>query len=75
GHHNPTPPRDNSPPRRSPHGSDEEDYCCPLEREIMKAPIPTGFERPPPLGTYVWKSDPDEHIDNINAILDFRMVS
>ncbi|MCI75898.1 hypothetical protein A2U01_0097167, partial [Trifolium medium] len=29
GHKSPTPPRDNSPPRRSPHGSDEEDYRCP----------------------------------------------
>ncbi|MCI47246.1 hypothetical protein A2U01_0068487, partial [Trifolium medium] len=50
GQHSPTPPRDNSPPRRSPYGSDDEDYRCPLEREIMKGPIPAGFERPPPLG-------------------------
>ncbi|MCI68662.1 hypothetical protein A2U01_0089923, partial [Trifolium medium] len=41
----------------------------------MRAPIPAGFERSPPLGTYDSQSDPDEHIDNINAILDFRMVS
>ncbi|MCI48986.1 hypothetical protein A2U01_0070229, partial [Trifolium medium] len=63
GHKSPTPPHDNDPPRRS------------LSKEIMRAPIPAGFERPPPLGTYVGKTDPDEHIDNINAILDFRMVS
>ncbi|MCI76302.1 hypothetical protein A2U01_0097571, partial [Trifolium medium] len=39
----------------------------------MRAPIPAGFERPPPLGTYDGQTDPNEHIDNINAILDFRM--
>ncbi|MCI28281.1 hypothetical protein A2U01_0049481, partial [Trifolium medium] len=53
--------------------SDEEEYRCPLSKEIMRAPIPAGFERPPPLGTYDGKSDPDDHIDNINVILDFRM--
>ncbi|MCI81208.1 hypothetical protein A2U01_0102481, partial [Trifolium medium] len=39
----------------------------------MRAPIHAGFDIPPPLGTYDGKTDPDEHIDNINAILDFRM--
>ncbi|MCI61269.1 hypothetical protein A2U01_0082526, partial [Trifolium medium] len=52
GQNSPTRLRDNSPPRRSPHGSDDEEYRCPLSKEIMKAPIPAGFERPPPLGTY-----------------------
>ncbi|MCI56539.1 hypothetical protein A2U01_0077790, partial [Trifolium medium] len=41
----------------------------------MRAHIPTGFERPPPLGAYDGQTNPDEHIDNINAILDFRRVS
>ncbi|MCI33280.1 hypothetical protein A2U01_0054497, partial [Trifolium medium] len=41
----------------------------------MRAPIPAGFERPPPLRTYDGQTDPDEHIDNINAVLDFHMVS
>ncbi|MCI48991.1 hypothetical protein A2U01_0070234, partial [Trifolium medium] len=50
GQNNPIPLRDNSPPRRSPYGSDEEDYRCPISKEIMRAPIPAGFERPPPLG-------------------------
>ncbi|MCI56992.1 hypothetical protein A2U01_0078243, partial [Trifolium medium] len=40
GHNSPTPLHDNSPPRRSPHGSDEEEYRCPLSKEIMRAPIP-----------------------------------
>ncbi|MCI95962.1 hypothetical protein A2U01_0117261, partial [Trifolium medium] len=44
-----------------------------LSRDIMRAPIPAGFERPPPLGTYDGQTDPDEHIDNINVILDFCM--
>ncbi|MCI08238.1 hypothetical protein A2U01_0029314, partial [Trifolium medium] len=38
----------------------------------MRAPIPLGFKKPPPLGTYDGKTDPDDHVDNINAILDFR---
>ncbi|MCI87876.1 hypothetical protein A2U01_0109161, partial [Trifolium medium] len=41
----------------------------------MRAPIPSGFEKPPSLGTYYGQTDPDEHIDNINAILDFCRVS
>ncbi|MCI76034.1 hypothetical protein A2U01_0097303, partial [Trifolium medium] len=47
----------------------------PISRDIMRAPIPTGFKRPPPLGAYDGQTDPDEHIDNINAILDFHRVS
>ncbi|MCI80458.1 hypothetical protein A2U01_0101729, partial [Trifolium medium] len=54
---------------------DEEDYRCPLSKEIMRAPIPAGFGRPPPLGTYDGQTDPDEHIDNINVIIDLRMVN
>ncbi|MCI44149.1 hypothetical protein A2U01_0065388, partial [Trifolium medium] len=75
GHKSPTPPRCNTPPRHSPPGSDEEDSRCPLSKEIMRAPIPAGFEKPPQLGTYDGQSDPDEHIDKVNAILNFRMVS
>ncbi|MCI80213.1 hypothetical protein A2U01_0101484, partial [Trifolium medium] len=48
-HRSPTPPpRDKRPPRHSLEGNDEEDYRCPLSRDIMRALIPTGFERPPP---------------------------
>ncbi|MCI58027.1 hypothetical protein A2U01_0079280, partial [Trifolium medium] len=65
-----TPPRhDDNSPLHSSNGSDEDDPRCPLTRDIMRAPIPTGFERPPPLGAYDGQTDPDEHIDNINAIL------
>ncbi|MCI74798.1 hypothetical protein A2U01_0096062, partial [Trifolium medium] len=61
------------PPHHSPPGSDEEDSRCPLSKEIMRAPIPPVFEKPPQLGTYDGQTDSDEHIDNVNAILDFRM--
>ncbi|MCI52178.1 hypothetical protein A2U01_0073422, partial [Trifolium medium] len=40
----------------------------------MRAPIPLGFEKHPPLGTYDGHTDPDDHVDNINALLDFRRV-
>ncbi|MCI35800.1 hypothetical protein A2U01_0057021, partial [Trifolium medium] len=70
-----TPPRYDNNSTLSPDGSDEEAACCPLSRGIMRAPIPSGFEKPPPLGTYDGQTDPDEHVDNINAILDFRRVS
>ncbi|MCI76573.1 hypothetical protein A2U01_0097843, partial [Trifolium medium] len=75
GHRSLTPPRDNSPPRRSPHGSDGEDIDALSRERDHEGTHSGGFERPPPLGTYDGKTDPDEHIDNINAILDFRMVS
>ncbi|MCI70053.1 hypothetical protein A2U01_0091316, partial [Trifolium medium] len=41
----------------------------------MRAPIPAGFEKHPPLATYDGQTDPDDHVDNINVILDFRRVS
>ncbi|MCI54565.1 hypothetical protein A2U01_0075815, partial [Trifolium medium] len=42
GYRSPTPPRDdNSPPRYS-DGSDEEAARCPLSRDIMRVPIPSG---------------------------------
>ncbi|MCI47432.1 hypothetical protein A2U01_0068674, partial [Trifolium medium] len=56
-------------------GSDEEASRCPLSKDIMRAPIPAGFEKPPSLATYDGKTDPDDHVDSINAILDFRRVS
>ncbi|MCI80346.1 hypothetical protein A2U01_0101617, partial [Trifolium medium] len=73
GYRSPTPPQpDNSPPQHSPEGSDEEASHCPLSKDIMRAPISAGFEKPPPLATYDGQTDPDDHVDNINAILDFR---
>ena len=40
----------------------------------MAAQLPKGLEKPPPLGTYDGTSDPDEHIENIDALLDYRGV-
>ncbi|MCI88174.1 hypothetical protein A2U01_0109460, partial [Trifolium medium] len=56
--------RSPTPPRYSPYGSDEEPYSCPLSRDIMRAPIPSGFQKPPPLGTYDGQTDPDDHVNN-----------
>lgn len=36
--------------------------------------LPVGLENPPLLGTYDGTSDPDEHIENIDALLDYRGV-
>ncbi|MCI92581.1 hypothetical protein A2U01_0113877, partial [Trifolium medium] len=47
GNQSPPPLRGNTSPRRSPPGSDEEDSRCPLSKEIMRALIPAGFEKPP----------------------------
>ncbi|CAJ2644877.1 unnamed protein product [Trifolium pratense] len=65
---------DDSPARRS-QESDEEDPRCPLTRDILRAPIPKGFERPPALPAYDGLTDPDDHIASINATLDFLRVS
>ncbi|CAJ2628951.1 unnamed protein product [Trifolium pratense] len=70
----PTPEREDSPPLNS-HESDEEDPRCPLSRDILQAPVPKGFERPPALPAYDGLTDPDEHIASINATLNFLRVS
>jgi hypothetical protein len=41
----------------------------------MDAPLPVGFEKPPPLGTFDGTSDPNEHIENIDAMLTYCNVS
>ncbi|MCI51089.1 hypothetical protein A2U01_0072333, partial [Trifolium medium] len=57
GSRSPTPPRhDNNSPLRSPDGSDEEATRCPFSQDIMRAPIPSGFDKPLPLGTYDGKT-------------------
>ncbi|CAJ2652269.1 unnamed protein product [Trifolium pratense] len=70
----PTPDREDSPPLNS-HESDEEDPRCPLSHDILQAPVPKGFERPPALPAYDGLTDPDEHIASINATLNFLRVS
>jgi hypothetical protein len=40
----------------------------------MNIPLPAGFEKPPSLGIYDRTTDPDEHIKNIDALLDYRNI-
>ncbi|CAJ2652108.1 unnamed protein product [Trifolium pratense] len=70
----PTPNREGSPPLNS-QEDDEEDPRCPLSHDILQAPVPKGFERPPALPAYDGLTDPDEHIASINATLNFLRVS
>jgi hypothetical protein len=73
---NPTPiSRYNDTPERSPNESEEEDTDCPLSRDIMRAPIPAGLERFPNLPAYDGLTNPDDHVNNFNAILNFRKTS
>ncbi|KAK2435525.1 hypothetical protein QL285_020578 [Trifolium repens] len=59
----------------SPNGSEEEDSVCALSRDIMRVPIPAALERLPNLPSYDGLSDPDDHINNFNTILNFRNTS
>jgi hypothetical protein len=75
-HRSPTPiPRNEDLHDYSPNGSDEEDKDCPLSREIMRAPIPPGLDKLPNLPSYDGLTDPDDHINNFNAIANFRKTS
>ncbi|XP_058774402.1 uncharacterized protein LOC131648685 [Vicia villosa] len=59
----------------TPSASDEEEERRgPLSHAILEAPLPAGLEKPPPLGTYDGTTDPEEHIENIDALLDYRGV-
>ncbi|CAK8533082.1 unnamed protein product [Lathyrus sativus] len=40
----------------------------------MVAPIPHEMEKPPTLSTYDGTSDPDDHLEDIEAMLDYRNV-
>ncbi|MCI92602.1 hypothetical protein A2U01_0113898, partial [Trifolium medium] len=51
------------------------DPRCPLTRDILRAPIPKGFERSHALPPYDGLTEPDDHISAVNATLDFRRVS
>ena len=58
----------------SPEGSEDDEPHGSLVREIIDTQLPIGLEKPPPLGTYDGTHDPDEHIENIDALLDYRGV-
>ena len=67
-------PRQDRSPRDSSPSSDDDDPRGPLSREILNTKLPRGLEKPPPLGQYDGTTDPDEHIENIDALLDYRGV-
>ncbi|PNX85795.1 hypothetical protein L195_g041869, partial [Trifolium pratense] len=71
----PSPVHHEESPARNYQESDEDDPRCPLTRDILRAPIPKGFERPPTLSAYDGLTDPDDQIASINATMDFLTVS
>ncbi|PNX67828.1 hypothetical protein L195_g055837, partial [Trifolium pratense] len=78
---NSTPPRRHSPRRENPphhqrHRSpaDRDSHQGPLSRRIRELPLPVGLEKPPVMDTYDGSTDPDEHIENLEALLEYRNV-
>lgn len=45
-----------------------------LSRAIIDAPLPKGLEKPVNLGTYDNTINPDEHLEIIDALLDYCNV-
>jgi hypothetical protein len=43
----------------------------PFTRRIREAPIPRGLEKPPQMDSYDGITDPNEHIENIEAVLTY----
>jgi len=43
----------------------------PFTRRVREAPIPRGLEKPPEMDSYDETTDPDEHIENIEAVLTY----
>ncbi|MCI74086.1 hypothetical protein A2U01_0095350, partial [Trifolium medium] len=42
---------------------------------LMRVPLPIGLEKPaPPMDTYDGSTNPDDHIENIEVVLDYRGV-
>ncbi|MCI90472.1 hypothetical protein A2U01_0111764, partial [Trifolium medium] len=40
----------------------------------MRVSLSVGLEKPPPLDTFDGSTDPNDHIENIEAVLDYRGV-
>ncbi|WJX89707.1 hypothetical protein P8452_71681 [Trifolium repens] len=74
--------RSRTPPIRSPARyrrprtpeSDEDMYPRPLTERVMRVPLPPGLEKLPIMDTYDGSTDPDDHLENIVAILEWRRV-
>ncbi|GAU31362.1 hypothetical protein TSUD_19070 [Trifolium subterraneum] len=67
-------PRREETPTHSPGWSDDEVYKGPLSRQIMDLELPRALQKPPQLGKYDGLTDPDIHIQNIDAILNYQAV-
>ncbi|MCI56420.1 hypothetical protein A2U01_0077671, partial [Trifolium medium] len=70
-------PRRNSPPprqnrRHSP--VEEERHQGPLSRRIIDLQLPAGLEKPPAMNIYDGSTDPVDHIENIEAVLEYKNV-
>lgn len=59
---------------RSPGSSNDDEPRGPLSLEIMASRLLEAPEKPPHLGTYDDTTDPDGHIENTDALLDYRDV-
>ncbi|XP_058733451.1 uncharacterized protein LOC131605069 [Vicia villosa] len=72
-------PRKEEPARRnthsiSPSASDEEEFRSPLSESIKRARLPRGMEKPPTLDAYDGTTDPDDHIRNLEAVMEYHVV-
>ncbi|MCI17517.1 hypothetical protein A2U01_0038665, partial [Trifolium medium] len=54
--------------------SDEDYPRGPLSRRIQGVPLPMGLEKQPPMEVYDGSSDPDKHLENIEAMLNYRGI-
>ncbi|GAU45174.1 hypothetical protein TSUD_178670 [Trifolium subterraneum] len=59
-------------PRRESSGSGDERHRGPLSRRIMDIPLPRVLEKPPTLDKYDGTTDPDEHVQSVETVLDYR---
>jgi len=46
----------------------------PFTQRLRDTPIPCGLEKPPQMDSYDGTTDPDKHIENIEAVLTYRSV-
>jgi len=50
---------------------DDRSAYAPFTLRIRDAPIPRGLEKPLQMDSYEGTTDPDEHIENIEAVLTY----
>ncbi|KAK2389826.1 hypothetical protein QL285_063389 [Trifolium repens] len=54
--------------------SDEDRYLGPLSKRVMRVPLPPGLEKLPVMEPYDGSPDRDDHLENIEAVLEWRRV-